>query len=256
VSQPAARPAIRRHEWLLAGLAALVAFVVPMTVVGWLDNPSPEVRVIASPTSLSAVVIDGDSRILIVNTDDREGAGAMLGRIARPWEPRPTTLISPSDDDAAIGLWEALQRLDPTTVIVAGVPGANQLWSEIDAECNRRGIDLRYVSDRVLLSTDRLDLTVFGAPPDQPAARGVVLHRGDVNVAFAFDPAPPPVEAQALVMNGDPAPATPSLLVTSNDNPRLPNQHELLVGALRYVQLVIEDDAIRAFGGVLRPPAP
>ena len=254
MSQPAARPAIRRLEWLLAALAALVAFVVPLTVVGWLDKPEPEIRIIASPERLSTLIVDGDARILIVNTDDREGLGAMLGRIAQPWETRPATIIAPASDDIAIGLWEALQRLEPATVIVAGTPGADPLWAEIDAECARREISLTYVSDRASLATDRLTVTIFGALPDQPAARGVVVRRGDVNVAMAFDPVPPPVNAQAVIMNGDPSPLTPDLLVTSDDNPRNPQRHELIVGNLRYVQLILEEDAVRAFGGILRPP--
>jgi hypothetical protein len=256
VSQPAASGRPRRLEWLLAGLAALVVFTVPMTVIGWLDNPAPEVRVLASPERLSALVIDGDARVLIVNTDDREGAVALLGRIAQPWETKPVTVIAPAEDGAAIGLWEVLQRLDPVSVVVAGVPGADPLWSAIDAECARRGIDLRYISDRASLPIDRIELMVFGVPPEQAGTPGVVIHRGDVSVAVAFDATPPPVEAQALVLNGDPAPATPDLLVTSDDSPRSPARHELLVGDLRYARLVIEEDAVRVFGGVLRSPAP
>jgi hypothetical protein len=225
-----------------------------MTVVGWLDDPAPEVRVLAGPKRLSALVIDGDARVLILNTNDREATVALLGRIAQPWEATPTTLVAPASDDAAIGLWEALQRLEPASAIVAGIPGADPLWSAIDAECARRGIDLRYISDRALLEVGRLDLTIFGTPPEQAGATGVVIRRGDVNVAVAFDAVPLPVEAHALLMNGDPAPATPDLLVTSDDSPRLPKQHELLVGELRYVRLVIEDDAVRVFGGVLLSP--
>jgi hypothetical protein len=255
VSQPA-RWSARRHEWLLAALAALVVFIVPMTVVGWLDDPAPEVRVLASPQRLSALVADGDARVLILNTNDREATVALLGRIAQPWEAKPTTIIAPASDDAAIGLWEALQRLEPASVIVAGIPGADPLWSEIDAECARRDIDLRYISDRALLPVDRLELTIFGTPPEQAGATGVVIRRGDVNVAVAFDAVPPPVEAQALLLNGDPAPAKPDLLVTSDDSPRLPERHEVIVGDLRYVRLVIEDGAVRVFGGVLLSPQP
>jgi hypothetical protein len=254
VSGRAARPTIRRHEWLLAGIAALVAFVVPLTVVGWLDDPQPEIRVLGTDQRLSTLVIDGDSRILIVNTDNREAAGAFLGRIAQPWESKPQTIVASASEEAAIGLWEALQRLEPSSVIIAGIPGADPLWAAIEDECTRRQIDLHYVSDRATITTDRLSLTVFGAPPEIDTGRGVVIRRGPVSVLVALDAVPPRVEAQALIFNGDPAPATPDLVVTSDDSPRTPSHHEVLVGDLRAVRLVIEEDVVRVFGGVLRPP--
>lgn len=254
MSVRAARPTIRRHEWLLAGIAALVVFIVPMTVVGWLDDPQPEIRVLETDARLSTLVIDDDVRILIINTDNREAAGAFLGRIAQPWEPKPQTIIAAASDEAAIGVWEALQRLDPSSVIIAGIPGADPLWSAIEAECTRRQVDLRYVADRAAIATDRLSLTIFGAPPEIDSGRGVVVRRGNASVLVALDAVPPRVEGQALIFNGDPAPATPDLLVTSDDRPRTPPQHELLVNDRRAARLVIEEDAVRVFGGVLRPP--
>lgn len=255
MSAAAARPTIRRHEWLLAGVAALVAFMVPMTVVGWLDDPQPEIRVLETAGRLSALIVDGDARVLVINTDDREAAGAFLGRIAQPWEERPQTLIASSDDGAAIGLWEALQRLDPSTVVVDGIPGADPLWAAIDAECSRREIELRYVSNRATLSTDRLVLTVFGAPPETEIGRGIVVRRGTVSVVIALDTLPPPVEGQALIFTGDPSPASPDLLITSDDAPRTSPRHELLVDDRRAARLVLDEDAVRVFGGVVRPPA-
>lgn len=255
MSAAAADPSIRRHEWLLAGIAALIAFIIPMTVVGLLDNPEPEIRVLETSDRLSSLIVDGDARVLVINTDDREAAGAFLGRIAQPWEARPQTIVASSDDGAAIGLWEALQRLEPSTVVVAGIPGADPLWAAIDAECTRRRIALRYVSDRAAIATARLDLTVFGVPPETDGGRGVVVRRGNVSVVIALDGVPPPVDAQALIFNGDPSPATPDLQVTSDDAPRTPLQHELLVKDRRAVRLVIDANEVRAFGGVLRPPA-
>ena len=254
MSGATARPTIRRHEWLLAGIAALIVFIVPMTVVGWLDDPPPEVRVLETREWLSSLIVDDDARILIVNTYDREAAGAFLGRIAQPWERRPQTIVASSDDGAAIGVWEALQRLEPSTVVIAGIPGADPLWSAIEAECARRHIELRYVADRAVISTDRLNLTIFGASPEIKIGRGVVVRRGNVSVVIALDAVPPLVDAQALIMYGDPAPATPDLLVTSDDSPRTPLQHEVLVNDRRAARLVIDENAVRVFGGVLRSP--
>ncbi len=255
MSGRAARPTIRRHDWLLAGVAAFVVFIVPMTVVGWLNDPQPEIRVLETDERLSTLVIDDDARILIVNTSNREAAGAFLGRIAQPWEPKPQTIVAAASDEAAIGVWEALQRIDPISVVIAGIPGADPLWSAIEAECASRQIDLRYVTDRATITTDRLHLTVFGAPPETDTGRGVVIRRDTVSILIALDAVPPRVDAQALIFNGDPAPATPDLVVTSDDSPRTPSHHEVLVGDLRAVRLVIEEDAVRVFGGVLRPPS-
>lgn len=250
-----ADPAIRRHEWLLAAIAALVAFVVPMTVVGWLDDPQPEIRVMQTSERMSALVVDGDARVLIVNTGNREAAGAFLGRIAQPWESQPRTLIASSDDGAAIGLWEALLRLKPSSVVVAGIPGADPLWAAIEAECARRLIELRYVIDRATLSTGRLVLTIVGVPPETGSGRGVIVRRGNISVIAALDDVPPPVDGQALIFNGDPSPATPNLLVTSDDTPRRPLQHELLVDERRAARMVIDENEVRVFGGLLRSPA-
>lgn len=254
MSGAAADPTIRRREWVLAGIAALVAFVIPMALVGRLDDPKPEIRVLETSRRLSALVIDGDARILIVNTDDREAAGAFLGRIAQPWEERPQTIVAASTDEAAIGLWEALQRLDPASVIIAGIPGADPLWAAIDAECSRRRIDLTYVSDRAALATGRLAVTIFGVPPEAIGSRRVVVRRGNANVVIALDDMPPPVDGQALVFNGDPTAVDTDLLVTSDDAPRTPRQHELLVDDRRAARLVLDEDAVRVFGGVLRAP--
>jgi len=254
VSPLGAHSSIRRHEWALAGIAALIAFVIPMTVVGWLDDPEPELRVLETDTALSTLIVDNDAHILVINTGNREAAGAFLGRIAQPWEDRPTTIVAASTDDAAIGLWEALQRLEPSTVVVAGIPGADPLWAAIDAECARRQIALRYVTDRATVSTDRLQLTIFGVSLETDSGRGVVVRRGAVNVVVALDGTPPPVAGQALIFNGDPSPVTPDLLVTSDDEPRTPRQHEVLVNDLHAVRLVIEETTVRVFGGLLRPP--
>ncbi len=255
MSASSAHSGIRRHEWFLAGIAALVVFLVPMTVIGWLNDPEPEVRVLDTADTLSALVIDGDDRVLIINTDDREAAGAFLGRIAQPWEPRPMTIVAASDDDSAIGLWEALLRLEPATVVVAGVAGADPLWAAIDAECARRGIALRYVSGRVLISTDRLELTVFGTPPGTDRGRGVVVRHESISVLIALDGVPPAVDSHALVFNGEPPATMPDLLVTSDDAPRTPVLHEVLVDDRRAARLVLEEGAVRVFGGVLRSPA-
>lgn len=254
MSARAAHSGIRRREWLLAGISAFVVFLVPMTVVGWLAESHPEVRVLDTADTLSALIVDGDARVLVINTDNREAAGALLGRIAQPWEPRPTTIIAASDDDAAIGLWEALQRLEPATVVVAGIAGADPLWAAIDAECVRREIVLHYVSDRVLLSTERLELTVFGVPPGSDHGRGVVVRRDDANIVIALDDVPPSVDSHALVFNGDPPVSSTEVLVTSDDAPRTPLLHEILVDDRRVARLVLDDRSIRVFGGVLRSP--
>jgi hypothetical protein len=145
--------------------------------------------------------------------------------------------------------------LDPAIVVVAGIPGADPLWAAIDAECARRQIDLRYVAGRATLSTQRLELTVFGSPPEAESGRGVVVRRGNANVVIALGAVPPPVHGQALIFNGDPESHAPELLVTSDNEPRTPLQHEVLVDDRRAVRLVLDTDSVRVLGGVLRSPA-
>ncbi|MGH9175030.1 MAG: hypothetical protein ACRD1H_11775 [Vicinamibacterales bacterium] len=253
MSRTAAAPA-RRRTWVIVALAALMMFVVPMATIGWLADAEPEIRVMLAGRELSSLVIDGEQRILVINTADREAAGALLGRIAQPWEADPTTIVSGSEDLAAIGLWEALQRLEPRTVVVAGIPGADPLWAAIDAYCVQRRIELHYIAERANLATERLEITLFGELPESDSGSGLVIRRGDLNVVIALDEQPPDIDGQVLIHAGDPAPLIPDLFITSNVTPGPSRQHEVIVDERERVTLLIEEHRVRVFDGTLRLP--
>jgi hypothetical protein len=208
-----------RGPSIVGCLLALLTVIVPLAAIDAASEDAPEVRVIAIRGRPTVLIADGDARVLILNTGDRERLRSALGRLGRPWEPDVQLLIAPADDDAAVGLWEALERSEPQQVIVTGLPGAAPLWQAIDNECRQRGITIRYLAGSVTVELGRLTLTVFGAEEGNAGA-GVVVRRGAANALIAFDTALPNVSAQVLVTGADADAARADLIVTTDSATR------------------------------------
>lgn len=183
------------RPWLVSCLAALVVFATPLLAAGALTKAAPEIRFIRTGESMSALVVTDQERLLIINSDDRGVTRSALGRLARPWEPATTTLLAPADDDAAIGLWEALRDPRIRQVIVVGVPGRDPIWSRIERECVQRGVEIEYV---IMLSHVELtDATLTIEPTGMTVS---VRSRGTV-VAIALTNQPPSLAANVAVVN-------------------------------------------------------
>lgn len=243
---------VARQGWVVGGIVALLTLVLPLGAHALLTDDDPEVRVLETDGRLSALIVDGDARILVIDTKDREMARDALGRLYRPWEARPQVVIAPSTDDAAIGLWGVLQDLDPRQVFVAGVPGALPLWRDIEVECRRREIPLRIVPDLLTVTTPRLSVSLVGREPERDDARAVVVRRGDTNIVLAFDEQRLPVRGQVLVTAGTGQEASADLLVTGSGTPRDTPRPEIIVGRRERVRLVLGTDDVRVYGGARR----
>ena len=257
LTQPSPQPGfvdrlVARSGWVVAGIVALLTVVLPLGAFALWTEDAPEVRVLETERKLSALVVDDDVRILIIDTRNRERARDALGRLYRPWEARPQILIAPATDDAAIGLWTVLEDTDPRQVLVAGSPGALPLWGEIEAECLRRGIPIQFIDDLTTVTTPRLTVSIFGREPESEDARAVVIRRGDANVVLAFDAGRLPAQGQVVITagRGDEVPA--DLLITASDEPRETPRREIIVASLRRVRVVLARDEVQVFGGARR----
>lgn len=239
--------------WVAGLLAGLLTFGMPFLLLEWLTDDPPVVRVARTGGQLSALVADGDTRVLVVNADDREELRAALGKFGRPWEPRPRLLIAPPDDAAAVGLWEALQTTDPERVVVTGVPGADPLWAAIERRCRDAGIELTWLTDRLVVDTARLRLTIFGTAPDTRAGSAVVVRRGGANVVLALDEREQRVAGQVLVTSAEEPRTTADVVVTSRSEPHELTRDEVVVGR-DVVELVLDAQRVRVFGGTHRGP--
>jgi hypothetical protein len=248
----------RRHAgrapWVAGILGALLAFSALLAVIAWLDDEPPQLRVSRTGGRLSTEIVDRDTRIFVVNSPDREDVRAALGRFTWPWQNGPQLLVAPPDREAAVGLWEALQRTDPARVIVAGVPGADPLWLEVERYCDEEGIELTFLTTSASLDTERLTITIIGSPPEYPSPSSVVVRYGGANVVIALDERQPATEGQVLVSSAESPRTSARVVVTSWSEPRAADRDEVVVERREVVEIVLDDGQLRIFGGRRRGP--
>ena len=124
---------------------------------------APEMRIAATDRALSTLIVDGDNRVLILNANGPQDARSVIGTLSHPWETKPSTIIVSADQDNVEALWEALQRLEPRQLIVAGAPGADPDWLVIERHCQESGIDVSYLEFETEISVALLNMTIV--PP-------------------------------------------------------------------------------------------
>jgi hypothetical protein len=239
---------------IIAGVCvALMVVLLPLSVLALTDDPGPHLRLLETRGRISALVVDGDARVLIVNSVDREAARAALGELARPWESEPQMLIGPAEDGAAIGLWEALARTQPATVVIVGIPGANPIWSAIEQECQRRAIHLTWVAGTAQVDLPRMTLSMHAPAPEQAGGQYVILARANTRIGLALD-GPAPRGVHALVTNRPSERNDADLLVTTNREARRVTQPEIVMGRREVARITLEDARLRVLGGTYRAP--
>ncbi|HUG15608.1 MAG TPA: hypothetical protein VMM78_11405 [Thermomicrobiales bacterium] len=232
----------------------LLVLLAPLAVMAVMDDPEPQLRIASTWDHAAVLIVDGDARALVINTNDRELARAVTGRLARPWEPRPLILIAPASDRAAIGLLEALQQGEPGMVVVAGTPGADPLWDAIERECWRRGVTLTYLTGRTSIDLGRVSVDVAAPEPDIDGERVVVVTRGATRVVIALDGGAPEEPGNVLVTGGGVG-AHADLVITTEQASRASSVHEIVVGTRDIVRVSLETSTIRVTGGTPRVPA-
>lgn len=245
----------RRLDRATAYLAAIIGCAlglgIPLAVVAWITPEPTELRVARNEGALTSLLVDGDARVLVVDTENREALVEALGLLAPPWESGPDVIISSADDRTLPGLWEALVRGDPSVVIVAGVPGADPMWAAIEDECTTRGVQLRYVAGALTFSTRRASLTIIGPLPETDAAAAVVVRVGAVNVVIALDGDAPRIAAQVLVGDADWALAGARVRVTSETGGVSNGAVGLGLRERDVLRMRFEDGRVRMRGGAI-----
>lgn len=247
---------MRTHARRLLPWAALLFGMflgagVPWVFTAWRTNEPPEIRAFQVGDKPSALIVDDDSRLLLIQLDDREEAARAFGVMARPWEPRPQMLIAPANDRFAVGLWEALQHFDPAAVLVLGAAGADPLWAQIEHECRSRRIELRFVAGVLSFQTARLELTLLGTDADGEGATAVVVRRGAMNVLIAAGAPPPDVTAQLVIGDVVLDQAGQAALITTRPVSDGSHVRQVVMQEREIIHVKLDGEHVGVSGGVL-----
>jgi hypothetical protein len=239
-------------RWGAGILAAALAFLIPLLAIGGSSSANPTVRVFPTGERLSALVIDGNVRVLLLNADDLQATSSALGRSTRPWEADPDTIIAPADDAVAPSIWQAIQITGSRQLLIAGVPGADPIWSEIERICRSDGIDLQYLSSESTIELPSLHLRVIASSPDADLPAAVAIERGETRLLVALDSASADLSSHALVIAELPEELPQTTVALVRDPPIVPHARYLIAVPRRgMVTVVIEPDRLRFDGGTL-----
>lgn len=237
---------IRSKTGIVFCLAAIVVFATPLLVAAVIRPPEPEIRLLRTDDRISALIVTERERVLVINSDDRGLTRSAIGRFARPWEPPATTVLAPADDQAAVGLWEALRDPRIQQVIVVGLPGSDPLWSRIERECAQRGIALTYVTQRSHVELTSAELTV------DPTDMTISVQHDRAVAAIALTSEPLTFAANVGVVNDV---TTETLHLDLIVAPSFPETNVtppvVMVNDRELVRLVFEADTVRVRGGHL-----
>ena len=237
--------------WLVAGLCALLSFGIPFTIINAMSSPDPEIRIIRTGQHLSALIVDGDDRLLVVQAHERGLARSLPGRLARPWEPDYRTVISPFRDEAAVGLLEVMRHPSVNHVIVAGVPGSHAVWSAVERDAKVNSTNVTYVGTPGVVHTERLQIEIAPAQSGNPAYLRIV--RNESIMVMLLEPGDSPVPAHVTIGNSEAGEASAGLRVTLAATADTELEHAILVRSDETVTVIVESTRIRVAGGRYLP---
>jgi hypothetical protein len=214
------------------------------------DTGVPQIRIASTGDILTTQINDGDQGILIATTTGANDARAALGVLNRPWERRPSVVVAPASEAVAVGLLEAIGRLTPDRVIVAGAPGDSAAWAAIERFCREHSIDISYLDAAATVELSHLTLTIV--PPrvsiSSPGPAYVVVSRGELTIAIALSGLPEDARFHVAVSSAR-GPATADLVIAPEVQNGTPVGKLLVAERGRRVILLVEDSRIRARGG-------
>lgn len=222
--------------------------------LAWLTTAgaaTPELRIAATNRAVSAQLVDGEYRVLILNARDPRDARAVIGKLAQPWEPRPSTIIVGADRDNASALWEALHRVEPRQIIVAGAPGDSTDWSAIERHARERQIQISYLERPTAIELDSTTLTISppidAGPISNPSF--VEIGRAESLIAIELAGLPERGRYHLSVSAEPPGPHIwSSLAVTMNDSSPSGSGRTILLSPGERIDAVVEPDRLRIQG--------
>jgi len=249
------RTAIWRDRRMLVIIVVVTALVIAAGVpaVLWLTKPHQAQLVVTNTGGLpTAMIEEPDRRILILNTEDREEALAIVSRLSMALSSRLDVVIAPANDEIAPALLAIVDEVQPATVIVAGAPGAAPAWTSIEQSARRLGIDVRYTGDLLTIDDGQLQVSVLGTR-DEAQAAAVVVRRRAMSVVIALTSGRIPAAGQTLVTaNPNDAPHTDLIVTTDDTAGRQTQQLEVVVERGDTVRVELEPASIQVFGGTRR----
>lgn len=247
-----------RREFLVAVLAGLATFAVPLAVLSWTAAPPPEIKIVSGSGRISAYVVNDELRLLALTAVDPREVQALLGRIRRPWQDGPAVLVlSAANDPEASGVWAALQLTDLDQVIVVGLPGAHPTWTAVERHCDAHAIQLDYVPERATVTLDGL-LLVLQAGDEDDGGDALLVRAGRLNIAIALDGKFPKGPAGVVISNGEPGlRLKPDALLIRNEPlvQVVPGTTELALGRNGTATLLFDGTGVRVRGGDVRRAA-
>ena len=238
----------------IAGAVALLVAAAGAPVALWLTRPGQAQLLIVNARDRPSVMIeDGDGRVLILNTDDREEALSLSGRLSPVLASGPGVVIAPPDDRFAPALLAVVEQLRPAQVIVAGAPGAAPDWTAVEQAARRLGVELRYTGGMAAFDGPTLRVAVIGTRDDEQAA-AVVVRRGGASVVIALSAGRVPAPGQVLV-TGERESGADADLVIATDSGGPSERLEVVVERRDVVRVALDRTAVRIYGGDRREPA-
>ncbi|MFW6074899.1 MAG: hypothetical protein ACOC9Y_04840 [Chloroflexota bacterium] len=238
-----------RRRWIgpAAGLlVSLVIVTLPLILLEFRNEPATTLRLAVTGERISGLFADGSTRVLIMDSASRSDARSVTGRFSRPWEDEIDVIISPSSDFATAGLIEAMDQHPDARVIVAGVPGADQNWLEIERSVSDG--DLTFVDTTASFALEQSTVTVIGAGN---SGSGVLIQSMGAHVFHQFDEGQPPALLDALVTSNSSPASTPVTFHSASmgSPPRPTDGAAVALDRRQVVALHFERDALRVEGG-------
>ena len=245
-------------SWLVGALVGLLVFLAPLTILEAVAEDPPEIRFTPTGDRFSALVASGDQSILVINSNRADEATSALGRLRRPWEPRPQTIVAPSADDAAAGVLQAAALLTPERVIIAGLPGADPAWSRLERLCRDEGIELVFAADYLRIEAGDIAISILTSHSQEGNEPELVISGNGLHVALGLGVQPPSTPAHIAVVNGTAAPdSTGSSVIIQSSWMHQENDvgTRLLANRQEVVTILVEENKLRVRGGqvIARP---
>ena len=177
----------RRQHWIVA-IAVGLAFGGILLWTSARGSGGSELRVATGGSAPSALLIDGDQRILVLNSAGPQDARSVIGQLIQPWERDPSALIVSAEGNNEEAIWEALQRMAIKQMIVVGAPGSDPDWTTIERYCGDHDVELDYVGVRTTIQLTTIEMSI--EPPNTESGSYLELTNGMVHVLIELSGRP------------------------------------------------------------------
>lgn len=237
--------------WAVGGIFALVFFAVPFTLLGAIASTEPEIRLVKTDTNISALIVDGTDRVLVIHAIERGTARGVAGKLARPWETPYQTIIAPPDDAAAVGLLEAMRQPSIGQIVVAGLPGSAYAWSAVERDARDAGIKLTFAGVTNRVELDRLSIDIV--PGSDETGAFLRIERDAAVIVIMLGAGKTDVAAHATIGSSQSSDSDSGIAVSLASGARSEPTNALLIRSNETVRITMESSTIRFAGGKFYP---